>query len=281
MKIINWKPDLKITPPCIIAGMPNEIYHNDKEYLSSTGLRLFDRSPAHLYCAEPYDQTRAMQIGSAIHCAILEPDVFEREYLLLQDVKDRRSAIYKDALKIHSEDKVLISHEINSVTGAAEAVLLNDDYQSQYASVKKYTELSFFAVDQETGVKIKCRFDIITEDGKALDIKKTQDVREFQFMRAIAIYDYHIQQAFYERVYQCATSNELQDFAFLAIEEKSPNSNRIYRIDDLSMQLAHKKVSKILNKFKNQKDRTEGITLNETYITLPEWKLAELEDEVL
>jgi hypothetical protein len=222
-----------------------------------------------------------MQIGSAIHCAILEPEVFEREYLLLQDVKDRRSAIYKDALKIHSEDKVLISHEINSVTSAAQAVSLNDDYQAQYASAKKYTELSFFAVDQETGVKIKCRFDMITEDGKALDIKKTQDVREFQFMRAIASYDYHIQQAFYERVYQCATSNELQDFAFLAIEEKSPNSNRIYRIDDLSMQLAHKKVSKILNKFKNQKDRTEGITLNETYITLPEWKLAELEDEVL
>ena len=56
----------------------NETYHNNKEYISSTGLKKLKVSPAHYkeYLEEKKEPTPALIFGSAYHTYCLEVDKF-------------------------------------------------------------------------------------------------------------------------------------------------------------------------------------------------------------
>ena len=73
--MITYQPDAAITLPSIIKDMPNEVYHAH-ESISKSGLDLILRSPAHYRFRERSEPTRAMQLGTASHTAILEPARF-------------------------------------------------------------------------------------------------------------------------------------------------------------------------------------------------------------
>src|SRR5690625_2309598 len=102
MKIQPYKEGMKLDG--FIAGMPNEVYHASPG-VSKSGLDKINRSPAHYKFAPEVAQTRNMVLGAAMHAALLEPGLFEQEYLLLRDVKDRRVSAYKEAIKNHPENK--------------------------------------------------------------------------------------------------------------------------------------------------------------------------------
>ena len=77
--------------------MNNEQYHADTSAISASGLKLFMRSPAHYYAAylDPNrverQPTPAMRLGTATHCAILEPTRFNAEYAVIPESIDRRT----------------------------------------------------------------------------------------------------------------------------------------------------------------------------------------------
>src|SRR5690625_4787601 len=100
IEVIEYTPGMTIEPPCFIANMPNSVYHSTPEGISSSGLKQMLRSPAHYKFQASTPPTRAMEIGTSIHTALLEPDRFAHEYVLLRDVKDRRSSEYKQAVKV-------------------------------------------------------------------------------------------------------------------------------------------------------------------------------------
>ncbi len=62
-------------------------YHADKTVVGHSALVKMLRSPAHFaeYLSEVYEPTPAMQFGTAIHAAILEPWVFENTYDVVKD----------------------------------------------------------------------------------------------------------------------------------------------------------------------------------------------------
>lgn len=74
--IIDYKKGMKIKPPCIIRGMPLEIYHSI-EGLSNSGLKMLLDCPAKYYYKylsgeyEPREKP-SFKIGKACHCYILE-----------------------------------------------------------------------------------------------------------------------------------------------------------------------------------------------------------------
>ena len=92
INVIEYTEGMEITPPCFIANMPNDAYHSYPEGISSTGLKAVLRSPAHYKFQAARTPSRAMEIGTAIHTALLEPDRFAADYVLLREVKDRRAS---------------------------------------------------------------------------------------------------------------------------------------------------------------------------------------------
>ena len=279
MQITPYTPGMTITPPCLISNMPNEVYHS-MPGISKTGLDLIDRSPAHFRYREPREPTRAMAIGTAIHTALLEPQRFATEYLLLRDITDRRSSVYKEAIKHRDPELVLTGTEADRVAGMQESVYSQPKARA-YLEAVGHRELSAFAKDPETGVLCRARFDLLTDDGRVLDIKKTQDARPIPFGRSVANYRYYVQDAFYSDVFEWATGQRLESFKFLAVEEKMPHAALIYELDDEAKAHGRKCYRENLNLYAQcvEADEWPGYVQEFEHLSLPSWMMAEIEME--
>ena len=209
---------------CLVIDMPSDDYHAYPAWNKSS-LDLIARSPAHYKFSAPREDSRAMEIGSAVHAAVLEPEVFKRDYILLQDVTDRRSSVYKEAVKVHGSALVLTGTEAVMVECIRETV--------QHDIIRRpgHAEITAFATCSETGLLIKCRFDYLTLCGAAIDLKTTQDARPAEFANSVYNYRYHVQDAFYRHVYRHATGKELSSFSLLAVEKDAPYFSAVYELD--------------------------------------------------
>lgn len=78
--------------------LTNADYHSGG-LVTKSKLDLIDRSPAHLKYAldNPREETKALRIGKALHCAVLEPEVFLREYFREFDPSDYPNALSSKA----------------------------------------------------------------------------------------------------------------------------------------------------------------------------------------
>lgn len=266
---------------CFVLFMPEQAYHNYPLGVSKSQLDKLDRSPAHLMFSSPTQPTRAMEIGSAIHCAILEPERFERDYLVVKGINDRRKTEFKEALKHHDSSLVLTQNEGEKVEGMQSAIQANNQAM-EILKAKGMTEVSAFVECPETGVQLRCRFDYLAHSGIALDLKKTQDVRYDKFQRSIANYRYHVQDAFYSYVYKLITGLDLDRFVFLAVEEEQPHANKLYELDTEAKQVGHRAMMDNLKTYAecNESDDWSGVVHESELISLPMWALDDEEVEL-
>jgi hypothetical protein len=69
-----------------LLQLTNEAYHSDTSRISNSGLAVVGRSPAHYFAKylaadrKPAVETPALIMGSAVHCAVLEPDRYGLAY---------------------------------------------------------------------------------------------------------------------------------------------------------------------------------------------------------
>ncbi len=276
---------MKITPyldwdgtyPALISNMPNADYHLH-DSISNSGLSLVARSPAHYFHAPKPSSMRAMEIGTAFHTALLEPDRYAAEYVVVTGCDDRRVSAYKDAAKIYGGHKALTESEGSSVTVMAESIRSNKAANSLMTR-KGYAELSAFVRDPETGVLMRCRFDWLTDGGVCIDLKKTQDCREHAFSRSLHNYRYHVQAAMYSHIYELLFGQPLQAFKLLAVEEDPPCANVLYDIDPLALQHGHTLYRQALESYAKSLENNSWESYSGTgVVTLPEFVLAALDN---
>lgn len=262
---------------CAVINMPNEVYHNHPS-ISKSGLDLINRSIAHYEYRTPFESTRHMEIGTAIHAALFEHDRYKDEYVILPNVKARTASEYKQAVKHHVSELVLIGHESDKVNGMYQSVSLNSDAMQLLSD--GYPELSVFAVCSTTGLPVRCRFDFLTKGGQAVDLKKTQDIRYEKFQRSIGSYRYHVQDAFYTYVAALAGIT-VNSFHFLAVEEQPPHANKLYTLDDEAKAVGLREFQRDLSdyaEFKKAGGVPTGLVQETELMSLPVWALDEEAD---
>lgn len=282
INVIEYTEGMTIEPPCFIANMPNDVYHSTPEGVSNSGLKLVLRSPAHYRYQATSEPTRAMQIGTAIHTALLEPERFTDEYVLLRDVKDRRASEYKQAVKVHGSENVLVSSEADNVAGMQETVLANPA-MSERLQVEGWRELSLFVRDPDTGVLVRVRYDLLSVSGVAVDVKKCQDARPEEFSKALFNYAYDMQAALYSDAFEWATGKPLAAFEFAAIEEKMPHGHKLYQPCETTMQEGRRKYREALDLFAQCERSNDWPALEcdgPEIISLPSWRMAQIENEI-
>lgn len=234
--------------------MTNEDYHADTSAISASGLKLFARSPAHYYAAylDPNrierSPTPAMRVGTATHCAILEPERFSAEYIALPEGLDRRTKegkqAYADLLSTGAE--LLTSDDMSLVVNMACA--FRDNATSRALFDRKHVvEQSIFA--EVNGVACKCRPDFMTADGlMVMDVKTTSDASPESFGKSAWSIGYHIQAAFYRRVIQSATGIT-PDFIFGCVESDSPYLTAYYTVPQYLLDYADGVIDALLEQY--------------------------------
>lgn len=218
----------------ILENLPADDYF-DIDAASNSFLKLVRRSPAHAKYAPPREPTRNMEIGTALHMALLEPELFDKHYLIAE-CDDRRSAYYKGLVKDVGSARVLTMSEHKDILGMQEAAYRNSRFRTLMERSGR-NELSVVATDPDTGVQIKCRFDRLGDALWALDLKTCQDARGSEFVRTITTYGYYMQVAFYQYVWFCETGERLREFPLAAIEKEAPHGVILHDLDEVALEL--------------------------------------------
>lgn len=228
------KPARPVFAPGIYEGISNADYHASEGVSNSTLKLVVEKTPAHAASPKKWESTRAQEIGTAIHCAILEPDRFDAEYRIVE-CDDRRSALYKAACKGYSPEQVLTKAEADNVKGMRKSAYANGAARKAL-TLPGRNELSVYAKDPVTGIMVKCRFDKKPDEPFGLDVKKTQDARLDHCERALTNYLYHMQAAFYIDVWGWAAGEKLDAFKLLWIEEKAPHACKLRRVNEVALE---------------------------------------------
>lgn len=283
IQTVKYQPGMTIESPCFVEDMPNEVYHAWPEGVSSSGLKMMERSPAHFRFQAKRTPSRAMELGTAIHTALLEPERFATDYVLLRDVEDRRRAEYKQAVAVHGSERVLVSTEADRVAGMQEAVLSNAAMRERFAR-DGWRELSLFVRDPVTRVLVRVRFDLLTADGLIVDLKSAADCAAESFSKSCANYGYDLSASLYMDAFTWATGAFPAGFEFAVVESEMPHAHKLYEPDHLMTQSGRQRYRAALKLFA-ECEKNNHWPLPECdgpeLISLPEWAIRYDEQEIV
>lgn len=211
-------------------GLAFEAYQAAPAVSKSLLWTAITRSPAHARVER--EPSAALALGAAVHCAILEPDAFERRYV--RGPEDRRGLKWKEALDEHG-DALLVAKDYDDALRLRDVVLRNATIRGLVTgSVQR--EVSGFWIDPETQLLCRCRPDAYRPDlGLLIDLKTTRDARARGFANSVAEYGYHAQEALYTDGWR-ACGQTVEAFVFLAIESSEPFATALYELEPSAVQ---------------------------------------------
>ena len=229
-----------------LEKLTNEEYHS-LDYVSKSHLDLINKSPFHYWdryinpervIPEP---TKAMFLGSAFHTIVLEPDLFEKEYIVESaNAPKRPTAIQRNAKKPSTQtlDAIAYWEEFDKKANGKNLISI-EDYDRLTIMRKRIfahpaantilnmagiCEQSYQWKDSETGEICKSRPDFHTDDGSLIvDLKTTSDASELGFQKSVHNFRYHVQAGWYLR-----SLKEAEQFVFIAVESKPPYLVAVY-----------------------------------------------------
>lgn len=218
----------------IVHDLPFEQYLATRGRASKSSLwTLHTRSPAHARIEK--EESNAMKLGTAIHCAILEPDEFNARFVRGPD--DRRGNKWKEAVEDASADgmECLTSGDYDAALACRDA-LQTDPFIRKLTGAGTVREVSAFWTDEETGVRLRCRPDAFSPAlGIIADLKTTGDARPGEFVRRVGQLGYHMGEAIYSDGWRAA-GQELAAFVFLAVEPDPPFAHHIFELDPTTVE---------------------------------------------
>lgn len=222
------------------------IYHDEREHISSTSLKVYDQSPLHYKYKrdhrEPVEPMGVLDFGSAIHTMVFEPELFASE-ILVMDLNDKPEPDKTFASKLNKEwkqnwiessralGKPLIDNDQRDTIDAMKAALLADPFIRKHledptgvAERSYYVDYKIPGTDRV--VKIKARPDWET-DSAIFDYKSVKDASYYGFLKAISQYLWHLSAAMYREVV-AVESGLLKPFMWIAQEKEPPYACALY-----------------------------------------------------
>lgn len=286
----------------VYKGVSNDAYHSGAG-VSKSGLDLIARSPLHYWSAyldpqrEPREETPAMMLGTAIHSAVLEPQLFASDYVVVPEGAPKRPTKTQLSAKKPSDDTVAAIEwwrEFDARYGG-KTILTADDYDtctSIQTNVRRHpaaqtlmkegeAELSVYWRDDETGVLCKCRPDWMNYQANVIvDVKSTEDASPEGFQRSIQKYGYHVQAAWYLDGFKAATGTAPKAFIFAAFEKKRPYATAFYYADADMIELGRILYRERLNAYAEclKRNSWPGYPAQLQAISLPAWVLRAAND---
>ena len=272
----NWiLPKLSGVEPGIYPDITNEAYHSGAG-LSKSDLDQIHRSPAHFRasCEMVEGETsEALIMGSAFHCAVLEPERFEKEYTVAP-VFNRRTKVGKQAYDEWNAENgtkyPLTTEQMVIVRKMRESVMANPISRKLVEMTQH--ETSIYA--DFDGVLCKCRPDGWSSDENLLiDLKSAKDASANGFSKAVAVGRYHVQDAWYRSVIERLTGERQEAFYFIACEKEPPFAMAIYQLDPIAQDAGYRAAMEDLETFRHavKTGNWGAYPRNIQSLSLPRW----------
>lgn len=208
----------------IDKNLSNEDYHNHSA-ISHSAIMTFRRNPHEYYAKyilRQREQTRAMEIGTLVHSAILEPDEYKKLYVIMPEFDKRTTQGKKDyiAFTQEKEGKIFIKEDEKNMIDVMVKYFSGSNFLQTALNSKNIEHSIFFEQDN---IQCKTRPDFYTNNGSkiAFDIKTTSSSKKRDFSKSIYEYGYDIQAAMALKGLR-ANGIEADNFIIVAFEKTTP-----------------------------------------------------------
>lgn len=266
-------------------GIPESVYRADPS-ISQSLLKEFGEysTPAHFLVRDPKKATADMEFGTVVHAAVLTPNKFRESYYLRPDeyeaeVKGKPvkkpwhggAGECKTWLAMHADRPVMTKDDLENVAKIKARLESLEPFASALRHGK--TEVAFFKKDEETGLMLKCRVDLISEaqDGTTwlFDLKKVQsgEATHEAFGKSCVSYGYDIQASFYLEV------TGASKFVFVPFDDDKPFDACCYEPDAEMLNIGRAKWHSLLNRYAAcvKSNDWPGYQSGLQRLSLPQW----------
>lgn len=202
--------------------IPDRKTYDATAALNYSGAKALLQSGLHYrhYLSQDREPTPALTLGSATHCAVLQPELYDGLYATAPEGIDRRTSAGKIAWAEFSalnEGKTILKAEdalqVQSIATAARDLLARHKVTIVKAEV-------MYTVDY-CGCPLKSAIDLVSEDGYIWDLKTCLDASPKGWLSAVRQYRYNLQQHFYRTVYEIETKERPRGFRFACVEKET------------------------------------------------------------
>ncbi|MGP1680346.1 MAG: PD-(D/E)XK nuclease-like domain-containing protein, partial [Burkholderiales bacterium] len=207
--------------PGIYPNLPNAEYHSG-EGISKTGLDLFNQSPALVQWSRDCprdDEVMAADFGDALHAILLEPDRFDREFIVAPECDKRTKegkAVFAQFMAV-SEGKTVLSAEEHKKLLLMRGSALAHPTARWLLNTPGSVEDSIYWIDEPTGELCRIRPDKrLSEHHVIVDVKSCDDIGRFQ--KSLEDYRYWFQDGMYSEGYE-RTFGEAPGFLLLVVQK--------------------------------------------------------------
>lgn len=234
---------LKVGERLVLHGVDESIYHSVTG-IGSTLLKAATVSMAHYKARRDHveswtpAQLKAFRIGTATHCLVLEPELFDSKVAIMPaDIKQRRGAKWEAFEAENLGKDILTVDEETQVDAMAGSIY---DGVGPYF-IKGCAEVSYW-YRHECGLILKARGDYV--QGDALIDLKTDCVDSAHKFANKVKYDYDIQEALYREV------TGLSDMLYIGVGKTKPYSIYLCRQGKAVREKAAGKIANTLSAIK-------------------------------
>lgn len=218
--------------------------------LSASGIKTLLKSPKQFQHeqAHPWDGSDATRLGTVVHELLLGAGpgfvVLPPTSRKKADQDAKREALEQAT----AEGKAYITEENWVHAKAAAEAVLKDPEAHALLTAPGDNEISGYAIDADTGIWRRCRFDKLRDDNLAIDIKTARSAAPWSFAKACYDLGYYLSAAYYSQI-AADLGRELTDYRFLVVEPHPPYHVAVYRLDDEALALGRQQFREGLNRY--------------------------------
>lgn len=245
------------------------------------------------YLTGEHGYSSALEFGKAAHSMVLGsgPQVVAKPNLRTKEGKALRDRLVE---QYGADDIVWLSAD-----DVEKVQAMRDMVGDFFTKLDGQPEVAMIAADPDTGLLIKGKADWLPSTPDPDGVLRIRDYKTTvkspdEFERSCWQYGYHIQAAFYMRLYRL-TMPEYKGplgFEFVVQEKNPPFDWRVWRFDEHSpiiTELAEPKICKALKQIKSFRDlypdpleamRGYGMSKVPQEIAFPDWRLVQEEEEI-
>ena len=218
------------------TALTNDEYRSVKAW-SNSDISMILQSPALIEWNKnaPTEGSDSVDLGTHVHCAVLEPDEFTANYVTMPDygtsASGKRSA---ELFEKNMKGKIILNAKTYETVIAMKNSILAHPVARKLLTSPGQSEVSIFGELQ--GLKVKCRPDRQVNPEAfggqhiLVDVKKTADIDKFIY--SVRDFGYHRQNAFYSDIYYQLTGHRPR-FVFVVVGEKRSIGRHPVRVWEL------------------------------------------------
>ena len=203
-------------------------------------------------------ETDDLIVGNAIHCAILQPNLFDKKFAVAPKVDRRKTEdkiIWNEFVEASKGKSVLTDEQFDLVLQCSSAIKDNKYFKS---ITDKNDEIIIESAGncEFAGSVIKGRIDLYNKTKNVIfDIKSCKDLPTRSQMSKYASNRLHYMQGFFysEIVMKCYDLKERPDVVFGYVHKKAPFTIGLSQFGPIYINKAHEELSSALCRFENCK----------------------------